>query len=389
MLEPEQIAGLADYFLDVYAQVEKDITADVARRICKAKYLTPTAKWQLERAKQIGMLQKDVDQILAKATGLSQDHIIKLMGETAHTALAADDAIYKLAGYAPVNISKSDTLKAILLRGTKNTLAEMRNFTRTTARISRKALEKALDRAYLQIMSGAFTPEQAIKNAINDLAKQGITRIAYENEGKRPSSISLEAGIRLAVTTGINQTCGDLQIARANELGSDLVETSSHSGARPTHAEWQGQVFSLSGKHEKYPDFYKSTGYGTGDGLCGWNCYHNFFPYLEGVSSPSFERDPSRRLGKSNDQAYEEAQKQRYYERRIREAKKTAATYEAAQKAATTEGEKAYYAGKLKEAKQLVRKRQKALREFCKKTGRDQEYSRTYVVGYNKPYSVQ
>ena len=114
-----------------------------------------------------------------------------------------------------------------------------------TAITARKALENSLDRAYLQVLSGAFTREQAIKNAVTDLAKQGITKIAYPSG----SSISVEAGIRRAVTTGINQTVAELQIARAGELGSDLVETSSHSGARPSHAVWQGQVFSLSGRN--------------------------------------------------------------------------------------------------------------------------------------------
>lgn len=385
MLEPEYIAGVADDFVELYAKVERDITADIARRIAKTNYLTETAKWQLERANQIGMLQKDVARILADATGLSKSEIRKLMSKAGYKALKADDEIYKLAGLDKViDFTKSDTMKAILLQGTSTTAKVMRNFTKTTAKAASKALENALDRAYLQVMSGAFTREQAIKNAVNDLAKQGITKLAYPTG----SAVSVEAGIRRAVTTGINQTCAQLQIARAGELGSDLVETSSHSGARPSHAVWQGQVFSLSGQNQRYPDFYKSTEYGSGQGLCGWNCYHNFFPFLEGVSTPVFEQDPSSRLGKTNDQAYEESQKQRYYERQVREAKKRVAAYNAASESASTADEKAFFDTKAKESKQLVRKRQKALREYCKATGRDQDYSRTYVVKYNKPYSI-
>lgn len=385
MLEPEYLAGVADEFVELYAQVERDITGDVARRITKTGYLTETAKWQLERANQIGLLQKDVDIILSEATGLSRPAIRKLLSEAGYKALAADDAIYAMAGLDKViDFTKSDTMKAILLQGTKNTYQVMRNFTKITAQTARKALENSLDRAYLQVMSGAFTREQAIKNAVNDLAKQGITKIAYPSG----ASISVEAGIRRAVTTGINQTCAELQLARAGELGSNLVETSSHSGARPSHAEWQGQIFSLDGRNGRYPDFYDVTGYGTGAGLCGWNCYHNFFPFIEGVSTPAFERDPSARLGKSNDQAYEESQKQRYYERQVREAKKRVAAYGAAAESSSTPDEKAYFDTKAKESKQLVRKRQKTLREYCKATGRDQEYSRTYVVGYNKPYTI-
>ena len=67
MLDPEYLAGVADDFVELYSQVERDITADVARRVTKTGYLTTTAKWQLERANQIGMLQKDIEKILSEA----------------------------------------------------------------------------------------------------------------------------------------------------------------------------------------------------------------------------------------------------------------------------------------------------------------------------------
>ena len=120
-------------------------------------------------------------------------------------------------------------------------------------------------------------------------------------------------------------------------MGCELVETSSHAGARPSHAEWQGKVFCIKGHHKRYGDFYRETGYGTGAGLCGWNCYHSFYPYFEGLSTPSFSHDPSKDAGRSNDEDYERQQKQRYYERKIREAKKECSTLDAAMKAAQSD----------------------------------------------------
>ena len=89
-----------------------------------------------------------------------------------------------------------------------------------------------------------------------------------------------------------------MQEARADELVCDLVETTAHSGARPSHAEWQGQAFSRSGKSRKYPDFVQVTGYGTGEGLGGWNCSHSFYPFFEGLPrtySEQAARQPTRR----------------------------------------------------------------------------------------------
>lgn len=62
-----------------------------------------------------------------------------------------------------------------------------------------------------------------------------------------------------------------------------MVEVTAHSGARPEHAEWQGKIYSRSGKSKKYPDLVEATGYGTGPGLGGWNCRHSMFPYYEGM----------------------------------------------------------------------------------------------------------
>lgn len=45
-----------------------------------------------------------------------------------------------------------------------------------------------------------------------------------------------------------NQTALKEQVQLASELDMDLVETTAHAGARPEHAKWQGQVFSLTGK---------------------------------------------------------------------------------------------------------------------------------------------
>lgn len=60
------------------------------------------------------------------------------------------------------------------------------------------------------------------------------------------------------------------------------MEVTAHAGARPEHAEWQGKIYSRSGKSKKYPSLKDKTGYGTGPGLGGWNCRHSMFPFYEG-----------------------------------------------------------------------------------------------------------
>lgn len=109
------------------------------------------------------------------------------------------------------------------------------------------------------------------------------------------------------------------------QQGVDLVEVTSHPGARPSHAEWQGRCYSRSGQKTidgtVYPDFRSSTGYGTGPGLCGWNCRHSFGPYRHGAPH-AYDPDPKSETGLPNDEVYALTQRQRAKERQIRSAKR-------------------------------------------------------------------
>lgn len=383
MLTPEYLMQAADPVVEIYSRVEQDILEDIARRVVKTGYFTDTAQWQLKKAKEFGYLQGNVQDILAKATGLSQKEVQKLMTAAGSKSLAFDDAIYKAAGMSPVAVSQSPALMAMLLQGVDTTMALIGNYTKTTAKVSTVAFNSILDRAYIQIISGAFDPTTALKRAIKELATSGIEKIAYPSG----ATASIETAVRRAVTTGVNQSVAKLQLLRAEEMGCELVETSSHAGARPSHAEWQGKVFCIKGHHKRYGDFYRETGYGTGAGLCGWNCYHSFYPYFEGLSTPSFSHDPSKDAGRSNDDDYERQQKQRYYERKIREAKKECSTLDAAMKAAQSDELHDELYKEFQRASVKLKQREARLREFIDETGRTRLRDREWTGTWNRSTS--
>jgi hypothetical protein len=120
-------------------------------------------------------------------------------------------------------------------------------------------------------------------------------------------------------------------------MGCDLVQTSAHAGARPTHEVWQGKVFSRSGTNPNYPDFVIETGYGEVDGLCGINCRHSFYPFFEGISENAYSEetlndmaDKTVNLDGEKVGQYEASQVQRGIERHIRDWKRQAGALEAA-----------------------------------------------------------
>lgn len=226
------------------------------------------------------MVREEILARLKTLTGRADRELRQLMQEAGTAALKSDDAVYRRQGLNPPPVSASEDLQRVLQAGYEKTSGTFRNLTRTTARTAAHQFAQALDRAYMQITLGGMDYNTAIRSTIKQLSTEGVGAIRYPT-GRTDT---IEVAVRRAVVTGVNQTALRLQDARADEMGADLVEVSAHAGARPSHAQWQGGIYSRSGKSKKYPDFVKTTGYGTGAGLGGWNCSHSFRPWFEGMS---------------------------------------------------------------------------------------------------------
>ncbi len=162
--------------------------------------------------------------------------------------------------------------------------------------------------------------DSVMQRAVSRLAAKGLETVDYRS-GVRTS---IDAAVRRHVVTQSNQCRNDLLDRRCGQYGIDLVMVSAHYGARPSHAVWQGGVYSRSGAKGEYRGLAEATGYGTVGGLCGANCRHTMTPYIEGVSRPQgtdFSRQQAV-TGLTSGEYYEAVQRQRACERRIRAVKR-------------------------------------------------------------------
>ena len=280
MLKPEYLQRVPDGMIQLYAQAEMDILENMAVRIAHYGYWIPAVEHQAKMLEEAGMVREEILARLKTLTGRADRELRQLMQEAGTAALKSDDAVYRRQGMNPPPVSASEDLQKILQAGYEKTAGTFRNLTRTTARTAAHRFAQALDRAYMQITLGGMDYNTAIRSTIKQLSAEGVGAIRYPT-GRMDT---IEVAVRRAVVTGVNQTALRLQDARADEMGADLVEVSAHAGARPSHAQWQGGIYSRRGKSRKYPDFVKTTGYGTGAGLGGWNCSHSFRPWFEGMS---------------------------------------------------------------------------------------------------------
>lgn len=386
MLTPHYLDELPRKLVGITAELEEEIAKDIARRIVKADYLTPTAKWQAYKAKQLRSSNGEIAQRIARYSGKTRKEIAKLFRDACFDALGPETEVYRRAGLDPPQFYRSETFDKLVKAGIKNNKGLMKNLTKTTAKTADRAFERLLDKAYFQSLSGAWSHQEIIAKTVRELAAKGVQQIAYPSGHVDKADVA----VRRALLTSVNQTSMQLNLAYADEMGCDLVETTAHGGARPDHARWQGRIFSRSGKSKKYPDFRRSTGYGTGAGLGGWNCRHSFMAYIEG-SGRAYSKEYLKKLeektvsynGKDYTE-YEARQLQRSFERRIRDAKRQAGVLDAAIKASGDKTLKEELQPEFERVSVKLKSREAALKDFLSQTGRLQDTSREQAVGFGR-----
>lgn len=380
-LSPEQLYALPDSLVDMYGLVEIDILTDMARRISTYDYFIPAALHQNQKLQELGMVQSEIIEKLSALTGQSQEEIVALLTEATQEAVADDIEYYTRAEVYEQSEVNTEALYKQLNNGLLQTEQSFFNITQTTANTATKQFERALDRAWTQINVGGMDYNTAIKNAITDLGKAGVGSIEY----KSGRIDNIEVAVRRAVVTGANQTAMRAQTALADELGVELVEVTAHGGARPSHAKWQGQVFSRNGRVTiegvTYEDLSTATGYGRADGLGGVNCRHNFHPYVHGTSRSYSKKDLKELDAKKIEYngetytEYEATQIQRRIERDIRAQKRTIEALEAGGQDASAERAK-------------LRDSQKEYTDFTKQTGIRKQSARTQVPKADTPKNI-
>ncbi len=392
MLSPAYYDQCTDAILLHYARLEDAILSAMVRRILRMGFVSEATKHQAEMLQEAGLLYNDILRIIARQTNQTVKQVQTLFEDAGVRTVEIDNEVYREAGMNPVDIRQSDSMRQTLEAGFRKTLGVMDNLTSTTVLTTQRAFYRACNDAYMQITSGAFSYQEAIRNVLKQAAQGGLT-VEYPSG----HTDKLDIAIRRAALTGVGQTATEIGKMNAEANGCYLMEISAHSGARPTHAVWQGQLVTLTGKDageviDGMRVFTLSEiGYGSGSGFRGWNCRHDWYPYFPGLSTPNYSKkeleDLNARKIEWNGKKYTEyeiSQMQRAQERKIRELKRqTVKMQDAADftdhpelKAAATADYQAM-AVKLKIA-------EKDLQVFCKATGQDRDRFREQVLGFGR-----
>lgn len=309
-------------------ELEERIMADIVRRIREAGEITSSADWQINRAVQLGMSMDDVTAYINEALSEGENITDTLYNDVIKAGYVRDKKLYEAAGKIQIPFDKNLPLQQLISGVTAQTNETLVNITQSLGFAKRgidgkiqfivlaKYYQQTLDKAVLDISSGAFDYNTVLKRTVSELTNSGLRTIDYATGWSNRVNVAA----RRAVMTGMTQLTGKVNEDNAEQLDTEWFEISWHSGARPSH--WWG------GKWYKKEQLVSICGLGEVTGLCGANCYHSYTPVIPGISEPTYSTEELAELEKREKEPvewgskkytkYEATQRQRQLETAMR-----------------------------------------------------------------------
>ncbi len=320
---------LASKIASRYQDLEERIMQDIVRRIVKAGEITSTADWQINRLRILGYSSEDIEQEIKKTLNASYPEMFELYDKVINWEYVRNKGIYEQINAEYIPFEENGQLKQITEAIIDQSFDDLENVTNSLGFYldygnGQKVLTplsqvytKYLDAACYDIVTGAFDYNSVLRRVVTQLTNSGLRQIDYSSG--RANRVDVAA--RRAVMTAVSQITGKISEYNAQKLGTEYFEVEWHAGARPTHAVWQGRVWSKE-------QLYSVCGLGTVTGLLGVNCYHTYHLFFPGLSERNWtddwleeqnrkENEPREFLGKEYT-LYEAKQRQRQMETAMR-----------------------------------------------------------------------
>ena len=275
-----------------YQDLEERIMQDIVRRIVKAGEITSTADWQINRLRILGYSSEDIEQEIKKTLNASYPEMFELYDKVINWEYVRNKGIYEQINAEYIPFEENGQLKQITEAIIDQSFDDLENVTNSLGFYldygnGQKVLTplsqvytKYLDAACYDIVTGAFDYNSVLRRVVTQLTNSGLRQIDYSSG--RANRVDVAA--RRAVMTAVSQITGKISEYNAQKLGTGYFEVEWHAGARPTHAVWQGRVWSKE-------QLYSVCGLGTVTGLLGVNCYHTYYPFFPGISQRNWSDD--------------------------------------------------------------------------------------------------
>ena len=370
---------------EVYAAVTDQILINLARHfkfIKEGASIGGAWEYQTKKLAEMGQVNRETEAIILNMLGDADSALQELLEESIKDGLkgvekplkqAAEKGLLLGQGFLPPELSpnqmqafkafykqsadKLNLVNTVMLESTQQ--AYQATVSDIVTRMS--ATQDILNVATGEVVTGVTAINEAVRQGVQKMVENGITGF-IDHGGHHWSP---EAYVTMDVRTTMANTARAAVWERMDDYGNDLYQVSHHDGARPLCYPWQGKVISKDDNVRDVTDeagnkvhvyAQSETSYGEPAGLFGINCGHYPIPFVPGFSRIR----PPDQTEEQNEKDYEESQKQRELERKLRYEKRDLSVL----KAQGADDEE------IKSQRLRVKNARTALNDFCEETGR-------------------
>lgn len=394
MLTPEEIKQLPLPIIGLFNGLENEVVTNLADRLKFVGELNESERYRYKALNDYIDLENRFNNLKMDFDKQTQKEVDSLLEESARQCYLDDVGRYRLANKGLIHYYRNRRVQQFVDGIKLSTKGEFSNLARGMVLYDidgkphalNKVFSKTIDQAIFYSASGVYSYQEMAKRAIEVASKRGLCTI----QGESGRVLRVDGYANLLLRTGLGRITNEITTLNLEQTGECYVEVSAHLGARPSHADWQGQIYYWQDKDTigdnnsaGYPEFIASTGYGTGEGLGGYNCRHSFYPFFVGASKPSYTKSELDNFDKEiytykgrTYTTYDVTQKQRSFERAIRESKLKVLGYRN-----LGDNDASLY-----ESVRL-RRLQDEYKVFSQATNSRAKLERTGVVGYNRSVS--
>lgn len=321
--------------------LEVSIMEDIVRRIQKAGTITEAADWQVQRLIILGNSTEDIRALISRAVDGNEEMVRRLYDEVIAREYTGMKEIYEATGREFIPYEQNAELQQLVDAMVQQSTEELFNITKSTGFMVdtgngskvftplSEIYNGYLDDAINGMINGAYDYNTLTRKMVSQMTASGLRTGHQFKDGGSDYGVDYASGhhnridvaARRALLTGFGQVAGHVTDLNAQRLGTNYFEVSWHGGSRPSHALWQGRVFSKE-------ELRSVCGLGQGGGLLGWNCRHTYYPFIPGVSQRQYsdewleqkaaEEAKERTFRGRSYNAYQATQKQRQMETAMR-----------------------------------------------------------------------
>ena len=391
---------LSQGITDLIVGLETDLIANIAAYLAAGKIEEDTAKWKMKKLAELGKLTKQNAKTIAEYAGKTPELLELTLQRAANSAIQelapglkrmVQEGLIDRRATPSMSGNMLNSLKMLQKQAKKdlnltNTTmkykaknAAMQVINRTAELANKQEYIDSLNKATGKVVTGIEARQSAMRECIGEMTQKGVPAFVDKN-GRNWSP---EAYTNMCIRSTVGSVAKETQFSLMDEYGLDLVEVSSHSGARPLCAKDQGKIFNrnggggyttdLDGKRIKFYSW-RSSSYGKPAGLLGINCGHQIYPFLPGISVQTYF--PYNE--KENAEQYEKICNQRALERKVRASKRECTSLD-------TLGDKEGF----DKAAYKLKQQEQQLKSYCEKNGLTYKPDRTATPGYGRSQAAK